>query len=285
MRQRTVIAALLVMAAVCGVLIFLGKGQERAMLQGEQGQPSQESIALPAETVQPESGGGETAYVYHPAVPILMYHQVSEECPNDLYLSTADFQSHLAYFAEAGITPVTMEQLWSHWTAQTPLPEKPIVLTFDDGYRNMYNVVYPLLREYGWPGTFFCISEAVWSEDFLLESMITEMAAGGMEIGSHTKSHVELDGYSGDALMEQLSVSKSELSALTGGEVAQLCYPAGQYNSETVSAAEQAGYHCAVTTDYGFAAPEQGLYQLSRIRVNTGDNGETLRSILSRIGY
>lgn len=224
-------------------------------------------------------------YTYHSQVPILMYHEVNDALENNLYLSVADFRSHLDYFATAGITPITMEQLWNHWENQAPLPEKPIVLTFDDGYRSMYTTVFPLLQERGWPGTFYCIADAVWSDAFVLEEMIGEMADGGMEIGSHTKSHTELDGLTGTNLSEQLTLSRDSLSTLSGTPVTQLCYPSGRYNVETMVAAEAAGYHCAVTTEYGFASLDQGLFSLKRIRINTGDTGETLRSILSPLGY
>lgn len=250
---------------------------------------------VPAETQTPLQNGvpaspsgpnsSDLPYVYHPQVPILMYHEVNDTLENNLYLSVADFRSHLDYFSEAGITPITMEQLWDHWTNQAPLPEKPVVLTFDDGYRSMYTTVFPFLRELGWPGTFYCISDAVWSENFVLEDMIGEMAADGMEIGSHTKSHVELDALTGSELSDQLTLSRDALAALTGTSVTQLCYPAGCYNDETKTAAEAAGYHCAVTTEYGFAAPEQGLFALKRIRVNTGDTGDTLRALFSQLGY
>lgn len=227
----------------------------------------------------------EWTYTYHEKVPILMYHEVNDELLNNLYLSVDDFKSHLDYFEEAGITPISMEQLWEHWVNHAPLPEKPIVLTFDDGYRSMYTTVYPLLKERGWSGTFYCITDTRWSDGFLSAEMISEMAAGGMEIGSHTKSHIELNSITGDELAEQLAVPCQVLSQLTGTEITQLCYPSGRHNRAARAAAEEAGYHCAVTTDWGFASEAQGLFSLKRLRVNSGCTAATLKQTLSQIGY
>ena len=214
-----------------------------------------------------------------------MYHEVNDLLANNLYLSVADFTAHLEYFEEAGITPISMQQLYDHWHNDAPIPEKPIVLTFDDGYRSMYTTVYPLLKERGWSGTFFCIVNGRWSDNFILEDMIAEMAEGGMEIGSHTLTHVELNSLSGEELDRQLVESRDTLSAITGKEINMLCYPAGRYNSETKGAADEAGYLCAVTTVNGFASKSQGMFELKRIRVDKGYGAAWLEKTLAPLGY
>ena len=222
---------------------------------------------------------------YHEQVPILMYHEVNDLLANNLYLSVEDFKTHLAYFEEAGITPISMQQLYDHWFNEAPLPEKPIVLTFDDGYRSMYTTVYPLLKEKGWSGTFYCITDCRWSDNFLLSDMIAEMAANGMEIGSHTASHVELNSLTGESLSYELTESMAVLSSITGSEVPMLCYPAGRYNEETKSAAEEAGYRFAVTTVNGIASRSQGAFELNRIRVNKECGGSWIEKTLAPLGY
>ncbi len=214
-----------------------------------------------------------------------MYHEVNDLLDNSLYLSVEDFISHLDYFEEAGITPISMQQLYDHWVNEAPIPEKPIVLTFDDGYRSMYTTVYPLLKERGWSGTFFCITATRWSDNFLTSEMIFEMAANGMEIGSHTKSHLELNTLTGDELWHELADSKDALATLTEKDINILCYPAGRYNAETRAKAEEAGYICAVTTNSGIAAQSQGLFALKRIRISTGCDAAWLKSMIGSLHY
>jgi len=243
--------------------------------------PTQE----PDQPAEAPSDGGEPGWVYHETIPILMYHEVNDLLANSLYLSVKDFTDHLEYFEQAGITPISMQQLYDHWFNEAPLPEKPIVLTFDDGYRSMYTTVYPLLKERGWSGTFFCITDSRWSKNSLLEHMIAEMAANGMEIGSHTASHRELNALTGNELCRELLNSRDILASITGREITMLCYPAGRYNNETKTAASEAGYLCAVTTKYGFATKSQGMFELKRIRISQGNGAAWLKSTLAPLGY
>ena len=240
----------------------------------------------PAEPpVEEPSEGAEATYVYHEKVPVLMYHEVNDLLANSLYLSVADFISHLDYFEAAGVTPISMRQLYDHWFHEAPLPEKPIVLTFDDGYRSMYTTVYPLLKERGWSGTFYCISAGRWSDNFVSADMIAEMAAGGMEIGSHTDNHVELDSLSKERLIRELVDSKSILETITGQEITALCYPAGKYNADVEAAAADAGYLSAVTTRSGFSTKEQGIFALKRVRVSKDCGAAWIKNTLSPLGY
>ena len=230
----------------------------------------------------PESGDGQ--YI-HEQVPILMYHEVNDLLANSLYLSVDDFKAHPDYFEQAGITPISMQQLYDHWFDGASLPDKPVVLTFDDGYVSMYNTVYPLLKARGWTGTFFCITDARWSANSLSEQMIAEMAANGMEIGSHTVTHRELDSLSESSMNRQLCESKEILTTVTGCEITALCYPSGKYNDATQTAAAQAGYLCAVTTKNGFAEKSQGMFALKRIRVSEGYGAYWLKNVLAPLGY
>ena len=144
-------------------------------------QPAAENDAYQDTLPEIPVPSGDGQYI-HEQVPILMYHEVNDLLANSLYLSVDDFKAHLDYFEQAGITPISMQQLYDHWFNGASLPDKPVVLTFDDGYVSMYNTVYPLLKARGWTGTFFCITDARWSANSLSEQMIAEMAANGMEI-------------------------------------------------------------------------------------------------------
>ena len=208
-------------------------------------------------------------------IPVLMYHQIGDE-ENGLYLAEEHFRQHLEYFKEQGYTTVTVSQLYSHWEKGEPLPEKCVALTFDDGYRSMYEVVFPMLQEYGFTATFYVIPAAFWSPWSVDEDMVKEMAEAGMEIGSHTYNHNQLDILSEKDVYFELRESKKALEAIVGKEVQSLCYPAGQYTEFTVKAAEECGYTNAVTTAYGYASKAQGLFDLERIRIGRGDDGVIL---------
>ena len=89
-------------------------------------------------------------------VPILMYHSISVPPPGaalgELFLPTANFKQQMAYLSQQGYEAVTLDQLWSAWQGKGPLPEKPVVLSFDDGYQTQYTHAAPVLKDLGWPG-------------------------------------------------------------------------------------------------------------------------------------
>ena len=213
-------------------------------------------------------------------IPVLMYHDVGD-VESGLYISEEHFRQHLEYFRDKGYTPVTMSQICAHWTEGAPLPEKPVVLTFDDGYRSMYETVFPMLQEFGYTATFFVIPAARWSDWAVDEAMIKEMSDAGMEIGSHTYNHLQLTLLEEEDMLFELTESKKIIEQLTGREVVSLCYPVGYHNEAVVSAAGECGYKIAVTTRYGLSSLEQGILSLDRIRIVRGDSARLLEYKLS----
>ncbi len=222
-------------------------------------------------------------YVRHDRVPVLMYHEVNSGGGGDLCLSPSDFQSELDWLVENGWHGITLAQLYAHWYENEPLPEKPVVLTFDDGYRTMYTEVLPRLKAAGFAGTFFVIPAARWSDWSMDESMFAEMVNNGMELGSHTYSHVELDTLPRSDAAEELTRSREIIAQLTGQEVVSICYPVGAYNDAVLEEAERAGYSIGVTTEPGVSEQSQGIYSLHRLRIGSGCGGKTLSAMLSGI--
>ncbi len=242
-------------------------------------QPKPEAEAVPEEPAVPLSD------TFYSRVPILMYHVVQDDPnSNSLFLSPGHFQEHLDYLETAGIHPVTMKQVWEHWYNGGKLPEKPIVLSFDDGYRSMYTEVWPRLKAKGMTGVFYIITGHIGRDTNLTEDMIREMAAGGMEIGSHTINHLDMSTLSTAQLDSELQESRAVLEQLTGQSVVSFCYPSGSYGDSAREAVVRAGYTTAVTTAYGIASQSDNPFTLSRIRISLGDNGKALEAKLSAMG-
>ena len=217
-------------------------------------------------------------------VPVLMYHQVASPEENDLYLSPENFQSQLDWLAENGYTPVTMAQLARHWRLNEALPDKPIVLTFDDGYLPMYTEVYPRLLEKGWAATFYIVP--LYTGDaatFVTPDMVEEMARGGMDIGSHTYNHLQLNELDVDGQLYELELSKATLEAWTHQEVVSFCYPSGRYTDDAIRSVMDTGYTSAVTTEYAMADESNGYFTIPRIRISWGMDGGDLGRALQNL--
>ncbi len=222
-----------------------------------------------ASTDPSESSQTETAEVsIQSQVPVFMYHEVGIG-DSAFYLDPADFEDHLKYLVDNGYHTITMSQLYDHWTLGAEIPENSVVLTFDDGYVSMYNTVYPLMQQYGTVGTFYIITDRFETNPTgtCSPEMLQEMQQGGMEIGSHTCSHLQLTTLSQEEIVTQLNDSKTVLEEVLGVTVRSLAYPYGDYSGEVATSAQEAGYHIAVTTQVGYAAASQGILTLYRIPI------------------
>ncbi|MBW7959285.1 MAG: polysaccharide deacetylase family protein [Candidatus Promineofilum sp.] len=208
-------------------------------------------------------------------VPILMYHYISEPPPGsdiyrvDLSVSPDDFRQQMAFLSENGYTPVDLNTLSLAIVNRATLPEKPVIITFDDGYLDAYENAFPILQEYGFEGTFFIITELIdlKSEGYMSWEMIEEMSRAGQRIESHSKTHPDLTLQSRDSIIYELLGSLETLAAHTGYRPRYLCYPAGRYNDETIAILKELDYWGAVTTMNGTWHGFDDRFEWRRVRI------------------
>jgi len=213
-------------------------------------------------------------------VPVLMYHQFGDvESP--LVVDPGDLVAQLDYLSAEGYRTITLRHLLEHFLSGEPLPPRPVVLTFDDGYRTLYDLVFPLLRERSMVATAFLITGNVSvRETSVTWDMAREMAELGLEIGAHTITHPDLRTLSAAELERQLKGSRRVLEERLGVEVLFFSYPAGRYDDRVREAVVDAGYLGAVTTAYGVAAGEDDPFQWPRVRINRGEGLDIFRAKL-----
>ena len=169
-------------------------------------------------------------------VPVLMYHAVGDEIwgYSDLFVSTASMEEQLQYLQENGY-----EAIWFSDLAHIEDYEKPVILTFDDGYDDNYTVLYPLLEKYQTKATIFVIGNAMGSTHKMTQEQVYEMAASGLvSIQSHTYTHGNLSAMDEAALRQEMERSNAALAAATGQIPYVLCYPEGKYSYLTMDVAK-----------------------------------------------
>lgn len=245
-----------------------------------------EARTEPREEAPSGSGGAQPdgTWKAHPGpVPILMYHVIGDpegDVPfPDLWLGEDDFQAQVDWLEENGFTAVTLLQVQNAWYDGGTLPEKPVVLSFDDGVLGQYVFGLPILREKGWAGQLNLKSEG----SDLSTSQVKKMIRAGWEIASHTISHPDLTTLDANALKTELEGSKKQLEDELGVEIVNFCYPAGRYDDQVIAAVEAAGYRGATTVNPGLAEKSMP-FELNRIRINRGDGAETLARKLAAAG-
>jgi peptidoglycan/xylan/chitin deacetylase (PgdA/CDA1 family) len=203
---------------------------------------------------------------YTGAVPILEYHVLGRphgEVPYpELYVGRSDFSKQMDWLEDRGYEAVTLEAAEEAWYHGGTLPAKPVVISFDDGYRPQYTFALPELRKHGWPGLLNLKAEG--SE--LYESNVRAMLAAGWELAAHTIHHQDLTTLDGEQLAEEVAGSRRILRREYGAPVKNFCYPAGQFDETAIAAVEAAGY-VGATTEIPGSATRDHPYELARIEV------------------
>jgi peptidoglycan/xylan/chitin deacetylase (PgdA/CDA1 family) len=241
----------------------------------------------PTPTTKPHKGkrpkrpvGGITgAKARRMPVPILMYHVINQApagVPNaELWVDKDVFADEMRALHAAGYTGVTMQQAWDGWTHGGPLPRKPVVISFDDGYLSHYTHAKPVLRKLGWPGVLYLEIKSI-GPGGLTEHQIRSLTQAGWEIDSHTLTHPDLTTLDDAALRRELRDSRRELRERFGSKADFFAYPAGRYDDRVEAATKAAGYLAAVTVDEGVARGRDDPFALKRVRVNASDTAVTL---------
>lgn len=215
----------------------------------------------------------------HLAVPILMYHVIAPARPGvafpGLYVSGAAFAAQMKALAHDGYRGVTLQRVWDAWHEGTPLPRRPVVVSFDDGYMSHYSRALPVLRSLGWPGVLNLKMDALKGKGNLRPAHIHRLIAAGWEIDPHTISHPDLTTLDATRLRREVAGSRAQLRRQFGVPANFFCYPSGRYDDRVVAAVRAAGYRAATTVQPGLAAPGKP-FTLSRLRVVDSDSGATV---------
>ncbi|MEA5452215.1 polysaccharide deacetylase family protein [Leptolyngbya sp. CCNP1308] len=206
-------------------------------------------------------------------VPVLMYHDVLEPPEVFFDLTPADFEAHLKTILDSGLTPISPDQLVQHLRTGVALPEKPVLITFDDGYLGHYEHVYPLLQKYQVPATFFVfpgkVDGTVAGRSTLTWDQLKTMAADPLvTIASHSVTHPpDLRDLSDEELVYEVVESKRQLEAQLGVPMRYFSYPTGHYNERVAQAVADAGYMAGFTMrqdDEKFAGASESLLAIER---------------------
>ena len=193
-------------------------------------------------------------------VPVMIYHSVrpyqkGESKYQDAYDITPELlEEELLYIKANGFHTVTFHAVAEYFANGTPLPGKPVILSFDDGWKNQYIYAFPLLKKYGMTGTFFIFSNPIDSHKphWMSWAEVVELGRAGMEIGGHSRTHPILTKIVDDALLDkEISGSKKIIEGHLGHPMLAFAYPFGAENGETEQAVTRAGYTIARTVYSG----------------------------------
>lgn len=195
---------------------------------------------------------GAPVLAQQPQAVVLQYHHISTDTPRSTSVSPEEFRQHMEYLREGGFTILPLEDVLQALQQNGPLPDKAAVLTFDDGYRSVYDVAYPLLREYGWPFTVFVPTGLITATPGLYASwdQLREMGEHGATLANHTVSHAYLldrSTYASESAWlegvgREITQAETRLEQETGQSHRILAYPYGEFDPAIQQLVTELGY-------------------------------------------
>lgn len=220
-------------------------------------------------------------------VPILMYHHVDYQPQQKEDLNTVSpesFERQMKYLKDNHYNVIGFDAFITALTDKRELPKKTVVLSFDDGYEDNYTYALPILKKYQFPAIIFLPSDLIGTKGFMTWDQVKLVADLGIEMGSHSRTHMYLPDYpSLELLRSEIAGSKTIIEEKLGKPVQYFCYPVGGFTQEIKELVKNVGYKAAVTTNRGFAKNNSDLYELKRIRIKDSDSEFDLWAKLS--GY
>lgn len=203
-------------------------------------------------------------------VSVMNYHAVNDINHSSLVVTTSDFRDDMKYLANNGYTSITMDELYNYLVHNESLPDKPVLITFDDGYTDNYTNAFPILKEYHMQATLFMIGDAIGTDRFLSAEQLKEMDANGFHIEAHTYSHKRLTNLDDMTLQADLAKSRTVLESLLQRPIRYLAYPQGFNNELVQQRTKNAGYLMAFTVAPGTVKPGDNLFALNRLSIFEG---------------
>lgn len=224
-------------------------------------------------------------------IPILMYHIVDEALANvEKYycVSKENFETQMSFLSKKGFSTISLYDLCNAVSMKTQVPEKSIIIAFDDGYRDNLEHALPVLKGYNFTATIFLTTALIgktnqWNRHdgypqrpLLTWKEIEIMRKQGISFGSHTHTHRHLDSISFDETVKELMSSRNIIEKELGEKPDFLAYPYGSFNLAVKKAARMIGYHAACSVKVGLNKSGDDLFTLKRIPVYNWDTPSRL---------
>lgn len=219
-------------------------------------------------------------------VPILLYHYIEDNTDERDFLRTSMatrpyfFEIQMKHLSLGGYTAISPSDLKSAFDGDTNLPEKPVIITFDDGFRDYYYNAFPVLKKYNLHAIVYMIANHIGRSGNLTVEMLREMIDSGVfELGSHTLNHAWLSQVGLEEARREIFESKKVLSDIFNYPVKHFAYPGGFVAPWVSNLVQEAGYETAMSTSKGIIQNSDRTLNLKRIRVGNLNESEFLSLI------
>lgn len=252
---------------VCTLLIFFGRPQ---LLNDIKVTQQTTSVTYPTST-EPLSTSSTQPKPQTTTIPILVYHKLSpvgfvpkKESDKNYNIYQDVFEAQMKYLQQEGYTPLLVRDILLK-KKMGELPEKPIAITFDDGWKSQYDIALPILLAFHLPATFYIYTDVVGDRAFMNINDLKTLITLGMEIGGHTEHHPMLSRVYQPKLKSELLGSKEYLEEKLSTKITDFAYPYGDYSTSTIQALIAYGYESARTSRHDIHNTLKDPYTLNAL--------------------
>nr|BFE58266.1 hypothetical protein GCM10020063_027920 [Dactylosporangium thailandense] len=227
-------------------------------------------------------------------MPVLGYHSISDERRDGTLrwsVSPGDFDEQMALIRQRGCTPLTVSRYAAALRGVAPLPPRPVLITFDDGFPDLAEAALPVLRRYDLTATAYVITSRLGvtppttgSDPALDWDGLAELRAHGVEIGSHSRTHHALDCLRRRELDSEIAHSRRELEDGLQAPVSSFAYPYGYHSPAVCRAVQAAGYSAACAVKNALSHEEDDVFAIARVLIERDTGTEALDALLDGRG-
>jgi peptidoglycan/xylan/chitin deacetylase (PgdA/CDA1 family) len=214
--------------------------------------------------------------------PILLYHHVEGQEFNNRYtVSIPDFRVQMEALSEMGYTTISLSLFLDALVDGAELPEKPILISFDDGHRSVYENAFPIMKEFNFTGVFYIVANRLGGvENFVDVKELNEMMDAGWDVGSHGFSHIDLT-LAHDSVAKEIGESKSRLSNALSTQILTFAYPFGTIDPFLAQKVNDYGYRAGMGLGTNIIHTWRNLFYLERIEIYGNYSLEEFKSRIS----
>ncbi|WP_236289838.1 polysaccharide deacetylase family protein [Paenibacillus allorhizoplanae] len=216
------------------------------------------------------------------SIPVLNYHSVTIDPGNVVVISPAKLEAQMKYLHDHGYTPISLATFINLIEKKSGLaaPDKPVLLTFDDGYVDNVEEAMPILAKYNFPATLFMSPGMVEDASYLNWEQVKQLQEAGWDIQPHGMTHPHLPKLSAEQQAYEITEARKLIEEKLGTQADVFCYPYGEYNQTTVKLLKEHGFRYAFTIDQGYTTNQQSPYLLKRLFIN---GEESLKAFINKL--
>ncbi|MDR6553407.1 polysaccharide deacetylase family protein [Paenibacillus qinlingensis] len=216
------------------------------------------------------------------SIPVLNYHSVTIDPGNVVVISPAKLEAQMKYLHDHGYTPISLSMFTDLFENKSGItaPNKPVLLTFDDGYIDNVEEAMPILAKYHFPATLFMSPGMVEDPSYLNWEQVKQLQEAGWDIQPHGMTHPHLPRLSAEQQAYEIKEARRLIEEKLGTQADVFCYPYGEYNQSTLKLLKEHGFRYAFTIDQGFTTNQQSPYLLKRLFVN---GEESLKAFINKL--